>query len=912
MKPLKLTLSAFGPYAGETEIDFTRLGDHGLFLVSGDTGAGKTTIFDGITFALYGETSGGIRESSMLRSKYALPETATYAELTFLYKNQQYTVKRSPDYERPKTRGTGTTLQKGDAILTFPDERKPVTKVREVTAAVTDLIGLDMKQFTQIAMIAQGDFRKLLLAETEERSTIFRKLFHTDIYHTIQEKLRFEASALDKEYKELLRSIRQYMEQVQPLSGNAGERWIKLLSDGFEGNMEECSGLLRSFLEKDEEEFAQVQAALSVTEKKLQNINQALGKARQEKEARENLMKKNRRLEESAPAMELLKQDYEQAEKAWLTSEQLTLSIEIAKNDLKKYEQAEALEQEIKDIQEHLKKLHKEQEQIQEKQQKTKAFLEETSRELTELSTAGEEKKEAAYELEKLTKVNTSLEDYRKQRKNLENAQKSYKDAFLLYQEESSLYQKMQQAFFDEQAGILARNLEPGKKCPVCGSLHHPEIAQCKEEAPSREALEQQQMKVASLEKKASKASAEAKASRELAIKARETFTESFEALFQKKAEGEQAGDLLETRKKYLEEAQKRAEEKITRKTNLEKKLTRSQEEKDKLEMQRNQLIQGLAADETRAEQLMKQAEIMRAELGEKTAEEIRMYIQKLTIEKSAIEKIYRKTKADYEKIQKEITELTASIETLKDQLKTAELTETEELEEQKNSLEKEKKTLTSARDTLSLRKENNSGISHKLKEQQQNLQKTEKRWKWMKALSDTANGTITGKTRIMLETYVQTWYFDCIIARANVRLLTMSSGQYELIRRKETKSRLGKSGLELDVIDHYNGTIRSVKTLSGGETFQASLALALGLSDEIQTHGGGIELDTMFVDEGFGSLDEEALIQALKSLQTLTEGHRLVGIISHVADLKDRIDKKILVTKTRTATGAGSTIQIE
>ena len=194
----------------------------------------------------------------------------------------------------------------------------------------------------------------------------------------------------------------------------------------------------------------------------------------------------------------------------------------------------------------------------------------------------------------------------------------------------------------------------------------------------------------------------------------------------------------------------------------------------------------------------------------------------------------------------------------------------------------------------------------------QTELLKTETRWKWMKSLSDTANGTITGKARIMLETYIQMQYFDRILARANIRLMTMSSGQYELVRRKENKSRVGKTGLELDVVDHYNGTVRSVKTLSGGETFQASLSLALGLSDEIQSSSGGIQLDTMFVDEGFGSLDEDALDQAIRALKDLSQGSRLVGIVSHVAELKERIDKKIIVTKKRTEDGVGSAICIE
>ena len=301
MKPLKLILSAFGPYAGVTEIDFTKLGETGLFLVTGDTGAGKTTIFDGITFALYGETSGGIRESSMLRSKYAKPETQTFAELTFLYKNREYTVRRSPDYERPKARGTGTTMQKGDAVLTLPDGRNPITKVREVTAAVTELIGLDMKQFSQIAMIAQGDFRKLLLAETDERSVIFRKLFHTDIYHTIQEKLRFEANSLDREYKELLRSILQYMDQVRYPQNSAGERWEKLLTEGFEGHLEEGMELLDAFLEGDRENLGCVQKEIEAVEESLQKLVQTLGKAYKEREAREKLAAKKVRYEKIKP-----------------------------------------------------------------------------------------------------------------------------------------------------------------------------------------------------------------------------------------------------------------------------------------------------------------------------------------------------------------------------------------------------------------------------------------------------------------------------------------------------------------------------------------------------------------------------------------------------------------------------------
>ena len=281
--------------------------------------------------------------------------------------------------------------------------------------------------------------------------------------------------------------------------------------------------------------------------------------------------------------------------------------------------------------------------------------------------------------------------------------------------------------------------------------------------------------------------------------------------------------------------------------------------------------------------------------------------IQIQTREREEREAHYKTVMEKKDVLEKRMTELDSVIASLTEQLKEAVDLSEEELNVQKENLVERKKALSSERDEIHARLEINGDMYEKVCRQQ-----AESRWKWMKALSDTANGTITGKARIMLETYIQMQYFDRILTRANIRLMTMSSGQYELIRRKENKSRVGKTGLELDVVDHYNGTVRSVKTLSGGETFQASLSLALGLSDEIQSNSGGIELDTMFVDEGFGSLDEDSLDQAIRALKDLSQGSRLVGIVSHVSELKERIDKKIIVTKKRTEDGIGSSICIE
>ena len=376
--------------------------------------------------------------------------------------------------------------------------------------------------------------------------------------------------------------------------------------------------------------------------------------------------------------------------------------------------------------------------------------------------------------------------------------------------------------------------------------------------------------------------------------------------------QGKRAAEWLKQQQNILGQKQKDLTALLEQRKLLEMQIGKTQTELATITDQINQNQQQTAAEKSRYEQLQKQRENMEKELGERTKEEILSQIQLKTEEQKKLEIHYKTVTEAREVLEKRMTELDSVIASLTEQLKESISISVEELNAQKENFAQQKKSLSENRDEIHARLEINSDMYEKIRRQQTELLKTETRWKWMKSLSDTANGTITGKARIMLETYIQMQYFDRILGRANIRLMTMSSGQYELVRRKENKSRVGKTGLELDVVDHYNGTVRSVKTLSGGETFQASLSLALGLSDEIQSSSGGIQLDTMFVDEGFGSLDEDALDQAIRALKDLSQGSRLVGIVSHVAELKERIDKKIIVTKKRTEDGVGSTICIE
>ena len=648
--------------------------------------------------------------------------------------------------------------------------------------------------------------------------------------------------------------------------------------------------------------------------------------------------------------------------------------------------------------------------------------------------------------LQQIEKIEDQQKRYQDLEKEAERKKKGYLTASQKRTEIKEILNKMEQAYLDAQAGVLAADLQDGMPCPVCGSVHHPKLTQIPKEVSTEEQLKKQKKLTEAAEKAASDASVQAGEAAGLMQRCREELTEgvkgyiaqflpeegtqeilrkelpnhelclfvknqessvqtgleeiqkqkkAYQDLLKKKEEFTRQSEhhakefqklqiSLEKRKSQLESIQeqlqnqldepvltwiheedirqrmktdpelsqdhsgeivyqkeicnvsqallqgKRAAEWLKQQQNIlgqkQKDLTALLEQRKLLEMQIgktqtelttitdqiNQNQQQTAAEKSRYEQLQKQRENMEKELGERTKEEILSQIQLKTEEQKKLEIHYKTVTEAREVLEKRMTELDSVIASLTEQLKESISISAEELNVQKENFAQQKKSLSENRDEIHARLEINSDMYEKIRRQQTELLKTETRWKWMKSLSDTANGTITGKARIMLETYIQMQYFDRILARANIRLMTMSSGQYELVRRKENKSRVGKTGLELDVVDHYNGTVRSVKTLSGGETFQASLSLALGLSDEIQSSSGGIQLDTMFVDEGFGSLDEDALDQAIRALKDLSQGSRLVGIVSHVAELKERIDKKIIVTKKRTEDGVGSTICIE
>lgn len=1241
MKPEKLIISAFGPYAAETEVDFTKLGDGGLYLITGDTGAGKTTIFDAITFALFGEASGAVREAGMFQSKYAKAGTPTFVELTFLSHGKRYRVRRNPEYVRPKERGQGVTTQTARAELYFYDGRQPVTKTGEVTRAVEQILGFNYGQFTQIAMITQGDFQKLLLADTAERGKIFRQLFHTELFSDLQNRLREEKNACDAEYREIRRSIAQSLDGAD-CSGEPDleERLSELRKVKFEGQVEAGLELLKALTDRGSGRLKNLDARLEKLDGQIREQAAYLEKVRQNGKRRKGLEERKKEREQFLPVLQVAAGAWEEAKSSGDAVPELDRMIQectewerqyggleqdqsrLAGLDRRREEEAGGLERLLKRQAELDQELLAEKreirslseadgererllgrqtglqnrrnglegkfsqwkevrEQLAGNRERLSRLLEQEAGErerkdaleqsLLEMEGAETREQAMVHEAERCTEQRRKLdlldrgirdgkerlcraEDSWKQAgeqwkaaqadqsalkemgkrlhetelslaawkqeelrlterlasvkqfygrmekldamfQELERAQKEYEQAAAVHGRVQEDLGIMEQLFYDAQAGLLARNLTEGEKCPVCGSVHHPEPARLLTGAPEKPELDRKKkeadrVRQAMIEASAaamqgglrlreeeeslrgeagelfdmaiscedrewrtffqSRAAAEIKAA-ETALDAGKEQAGAMIQLLEQKSRVEQENARLETTLPELQKAEERARETVTaaetalsglrdqRKSFLEElglpdngeafeELSRRCREKtdallkareetacyrrlreERLELQKRlEAVQrelaekqqeesaGMGRLEALEDQIQAELELPGTEAGlksgkameneledldaalskiqaeleenrrkllrreqlEKAAEETerlsgdcqkqagdkRLLLARMDAERAGLlgsieekkavlgaltrEENRRKGEEAREK-KRAVSEQTAEAERayLKCMQKDAGLreaitalegqtdpmvTESEaDAAEALGQKERERETAREERTRRYAEYENNRRIYDAVLKSRDAMVKAERRYIWVKALSDTANGNLAQKHKIELETYVQMAYFDRILRKANVRLMTMTGGQYELVRKKDQDTRQGKVGLDLNVTDHYNGSQRSVKTLSGGESFMASLSLALGLSDEIQARAGGIQLDAMFVDEGFGSLDEEALNQAVKVLNGLAGGNRMVGIISHVAELKERIDRKIIVKKDRTGGGGGSRIEV-
>ena len=920
MKPLKLTMSAFGSYAGKNVIDFTGQ-QQGIFLITGDTGAGKTTIFDAITYALYNQTSGGERNGNMMRSQYAQPETETYVELEFLYRGQTYRVRRNPDYKITKTLKNGKIREQKvphSVELTLPDGTVFPEKKNATDAKIIEILGLTADQFSQIVMIAQGDFLKLLYTKSDERKMIFSKLFRTDIYWKIQENLRRKSMEMDERIQENDRAFEQEKSRIMPLPESEElpldelvERLRERLKDALKeqnlrrANVEELNKKITKYeeinklfvsLEKIRQTGRELEARQVESKERRQQIENALNADKVLVAEQQNL-RQQQAVEQSVQAIakmgETLADDQEMFE---------TLKTQLQEVEAEQKREAADIQKKMLALEQSFTSYEALQNARSEEQQAKKVWedLRKTSEESFHKKAAG---------------IAALKEQQKRQEQVVEQTKKSWEQTSLSASESAKHYEHMYAAFLKEQAGILAENLSAGCPCPVCGSTVHPDPAKLSDHAVTELEVEQAKKTRTAAEEKRDMAYAAFEAEKTEKQKLAQA-VEKEEADFvlaqtiakQQRKEAEQNyvslqkiaeqireklvyPSLAEAKKQYaaMQKALAAAEQEIERKR---QKVSELAEAMNTLKGQK------LAEEENQktAKKLAVKTEKEYAKLLEKSG-----FVSEETYHLAILpERSRSKLEREEKEYESQCLRQQSEQKLLEKQVSGKTYTDTTELNEQ---LKAEKQALKEAEKTymeLHTAYENDRSVLQNCAVYLEKGKKLESEDQVIKSLSKTANGRLSGSAKIDFETYIQRQYFKQIIHEANKRLLTMSNHQFILKLKEEANTgRKTNEGLDLSVYSLVTDSERDVKTLSGGESFLAALAMALGLSDIVERSAGAIHPDMMFIDEGFGSLDAQSRQQAIEVLAELAGDSRMVGIISHVTELKEQIDRKLVVSRT-------------
>lgn len=918
MRPLKLKMSAFGPYGGVTEVDFSKLGEKGLYLINGDTGSGKTTIFDAITFALFGEASGGERRPEMFRSKYAKKDTPTEVTLTFLCRGKEYTVKRNPKYDRPKLSGTGMTTELANAELILPDG-KPVTRINDVNQAIDEILGIDCGQFSQIAMLAQGKFRELLTADTKTRQEIFRQLFGTQIYQRLQEELKLEVSKKRRKIEQCASALSASLSNILC----AQDSDLKDLADeARRGGLSpvKTEELLNALIDEDTREQEKSIEETERVEKELSAANQTLGAAQSYQNEKKNLEQNEALLKKKEPELESAEKALKAAEEQQEEESDLPGKIAADEAKLPDYEKLDSLRGSLEGMTQAIGRGKREEGRLRERAEELEKEEKSLREELRALGNPEAEHVERISLLDKLNDkqadLNKSMSDLRELariKQSLERKQKLYEAASDRMYDADRAYTRMNRAYLDAQAGILAQTLKDGMPCPVCGSLTHPAPAAKTAEAPSEEELE---LAGKALEeaRKAAVAASEA-ASKDFGVvnEKTKTLTETLAAwsLVPDSSAEKELLKLLKSNSEALREtdgAIRALEKSIRRKKEIDELLPKKAQAIKDAEKAESKLSSELAKLSSDQEHAAAEIAALETKLPYPSKEEAESAIRKLKKREQELKDAVKNARDARDQAKAELAELNGRIEGSKRTLEKLDNIDPEPVKRRILELSEKKRREGERQKALDRRLAANEKTLGEARRIGNERKDAEQEFVMVNSLYETAAGTIAQKDKIMLETFVQMTYFDRILQRANRRMRVMTDNQFELRRKRETENKRSQSGLDLDVYDFNTDSLRSVKSLSGGEGFVASLALALGLSEEIQASSGGVRIDTMFVDEGFGTLDSETLEQVMRALAELTEGDRLVGIISHVDQLKTRIDRQIKVTKDR---NEGSRIEI-
>lgn len=886
MKPIKLTLCGFGPYKEKQEVDFTSLEERGLFLITGPTGGGKTTLFDAITYALYGSMSGEVREKTGIRSDFAGAENPTYVELVMEHGGKVYHIYRNPEYLRPRKRKSpkkdsgeekavckgetaeeALTKEKERAVLKGP-EGMVIEGISEVNKAVYRLLKLDYRQFKQLSMIAQGEFTKLLTASSTEKTKIFREIFGTDIYEKIAIALRTRANALYKQIMEYRHKMDENIDMYTPCPERE-EEWSRMTRTGSYYYEE-----VLAFLEEEQKFVAdQRSQCKEACRKKEDAFQKAAGKLREA----EQLLGLYQKLEQ---AEDKQKELAEKVGKVKEKEELLGMGLKAA--DIQSFE----LKYQMKrTAAENLRARMK----LEEKELVRLAELKESEAERYEKK----EELDAGYKLKNRIDELTKLVDERSLLLNRrENELCKLKEEYLAAEKEEDdkkhLLDRAEKAYRHGLAGILAGELEEGSPCPVCGSLHHPTPALKDVEVPDYEQLKK--LREAYTQKQ--------KASLQLHGKV-------IACMEQLKEEKEQAECHRKEREGLVARLQKNTADVLAY---LENHTEREFANWQKSYEQRLVLLQEKAAYLKKLADEVKEAEEA-CESSQKAWEAACVgagFLQTEDYKRAFLPEEERN------KLQEEIQRYRMSchsnaemLEHLKEETGSKKKPEPEKLRDKLSEIKGERDGLLKQQTFWESKYLEVKKTAASVKEKKIQVDTLMKDYSLMRDLDDAAGGN--NSKRLVFEQYVLAAYFDEILLAANIRLRTMSSGRYELRRAAGVSDGRSKDNLEIEVMDYYTGKYRSVKTLSGGETFKVSLALALGMSDVVQAYSGGVRVETLFIDEGFGSLDGESLELAHRTLQSLVEKERLIGIISHVPELAEKIGNQVRVHKTNT----GSRIEV-
>ena len=878
MKPIQLVLSAFGPYVERTVIDFSALGEEGLFLIAGDTGAGKTTIFDAISFALYGEASGGKekRKSKSFHSDYVSDQTETYVELTFRHRGETWWIRRNLEYQRPaKKKKDGmetTTRQAADAQMRNEDTGEEILRMDDVNRRVRELLGLTQDQFTQTVMIAQGDFLKILTASSDDRKKLFRDLFHTNLYVDLQSRLQEKNRACADEQKALEQVILSAEGKIDP-EAEFAEREILLSYCGQIQHTDALCALLARLIEQ--EKAAQEQARA------------------QKKEAADQIGA----LIAAVTEGERVNRDFadwesKRARLAALTAGQGEIDAQRAA--LAAARRAQQLETDEALMRRTRRDMDAQRAALSEAQ----AALEQAEKALPEAETRMKEAESRGGEIHALLAQAKQMEDCLPvlgEVERLKAALDTQKRELQRLTEASSraqaAYTAAQNSYYLSQAGLLARELKAGQPCPVCGSTAHPCPAQITPETVTRQALEQAAKRRETAEKAQSDAATRLAANR-AALDEREGRLRALkigadETRQRLAARIDAAHQAAADRQREIDAARSAYQA-------LDKRKTAAQSAVDAAQKQLAALEKDLRAQTEAFEQ-------KRAAHG---------------FEDEASYRLAKRTNADIERLDREIRNydeqkrtLAAQTHELEDKLSGRQRTDLTALQNRRAAALDRQAKAENAEKAMVRKLTLHESAEREIRQANAAIQKKRGKWQIIQELYTCCAGIAAGNPRAKLtfEAYVQQYYFRFVVAAANKRLTRLTDGMFTLRVMREAANRVSQSGLDLEVLDRSTGQARDVSTLSGGESFLASLALALGLSDAVQSQSGQIRMDAMFIDEGFGSLDENALRSSIDVLLELADGKRLIGIISHVQELEERIDKQIVVTKTPN----GSTVRM-